>query len=196
MLLFSERRFQEGNKLLEQETKDPNEKSASWSWKLLKGYELAGCFDDCLELANEMCEKAKNSSPILHPFSIDAIITSLCRMWNYRKVKEYYALATQNHVKLELTTIDNMIRLWVKTNLWSTVLDGMRERAREENIELSHEEYALTFGLNCSELFLQWKAKTFFYRQAGLFFSKRLVMQNARFFVQDEDEIRTRWREM
>lgn len=195
MLLFSERRFQEGNRILEQETKDPNEKSASWSWKLLKGYELAGCFDDCLELANEMCEKAKNSSPILHPFSIDAIITSLCRMWNYRKVKEYYALATQNHVKLELTTIDNMIRLWVKTNLWSTVLDGMRERAREENIELSHEEYALYFGLNCSELFLQWKAKTFFYRQAGLFFSKRLVMQNARFFVQDEDEIRTRWRE-
>ena len=45
--------------------------------------------------------------------------------------------------------------------------------------------------MNCSELFLQWKAKTFFYRQAGLFFSKRLVIQNARFFVQDEDEIRT-----
>ena len=140
MLLYSERRFQEGNKLLEQEKQEQNEQSASLSWKLLKGYELAGYFDDCLELANEMCEKANSSLPILHPFSIDAIITSLCRMWNYQKVKEYYALATQNHVKIELTTIDNMIRLWVKTNLWSTVLDGMRQRAKEENIKLSHEE--------------------------------------------------------
>lgn len=191
MMLYSEKRFGEGNKMLAEEKLDQNMYSEqSLNWKLLKGYELAGCYSDCVELAKEMCEKVQSDMPILHSLSIDAIIASFCKLHNYKKVMEYYSLAQTNHVKVELSTVDTIIRLWVKSDLWKTAYDNMKERAREECIELSREEYLICVLIDVSDLFLQWKARSLFYRQAGVFFSYRLVLQNARFFVPDGNEIR------
>ena len=97
-------------------------------------------FNKCLELAESMCEKAKNNSPILHSMAMDSLIGSLCKLHHFKQVEEYYRMAVKNNLRIEETTFDKIIKLQLTNDIWKTIYEDEKEKARENGITLSPEE--------------------------------------------------------
>lgn len=141
MLFFSKRLVDEGMNVIRTNSYDVSGyRDVNQNWKLLKGLELANCFQQCIDLADSMCEKANGKAPILHGMCIDSIIGSYCRLKQFDKVEEYRALATKNNIRIEGSTYDKMIRVQITSDAWKTIYEDMKEKARELSIALSEEE--------------------------------------------------------
>lgn len=141
MMLFSKRLDDDAMKIIQSNCYDSSGyRDASQNWKLLKGLEIAGHYNKCLELAESMCEKAKNNSPILHSMAMDSLIGSLCKLHHFKQVEEYYRMAVKNNLRIEGTTFDKIIKLQLTNDIWKTIYEDEKEKARENGITLSPEE--------------------------------------------------------
>ena len=113
MLLFSKRLVDEGMNVIRTNSYDVSGyRDVNQNWKLLKGLELANCFQQCIDLADSMCEKANGKAPILHGMCIDSIIGSYCRLKQFDKVEEYRA--TEDSMRATLLTAQRMADSIVK----------------------------------------------------------------------------------
>lgn len=141
MMLFSKRLGEDAMKIIQSNCYDSSGyRDASQNWKLLKGLEIAGHYNKCLELADSMCEKAKSNSPILHSMAMDSLIGSLCKLQQFKQVEEYYRTAIKNNLRIEETTFDKIIKLQLTNDIWKTVYEDEKEKARENGLSLSPEE--------------------------------------------------------
>lgn len=141
MMLFSKRLFDDAMKIIQSNFYDSSGyRDVSQNWKLLKGLEIAGHYQQCLDLAESMCESAKSNNPIMHSMCVDSLIGSLCKLKQYKQVEEYYRMAIKNNIRIEETTFDKMIKLQLTNDIWKTVYEDEKEKAREYSIALSPEE--------------------------------------------------------
>ena len=140
MLLFSQKMISEGMSILQSHFLSPEEiNNPQFNWKFLKGLELSGSYDQCLQLAEKLCKKSKSENAILHPLALDAIISSHCHFHNFKQVMVYSELMRQRGIRMELSTLENIVNLLLTNQIWKNVYEDMNEKAREQNIELTTE---------------------------------------------------------
>lgn len=194
MLLFSKRLIDDGMNIIQSNHYDSNGfRDVGQNWKLLKGLELSGSYRKCLEFAELMCERAGNQSPLLHSLCVDSLIGSHCKLRQYKQADSYYKFALKNSLRIESHSFDKMIKLQFASEKWETVYSDMREKANEQNIPISQEEYVLfseCHELLCREWFLRWHARSYFFDRAVNYFVEKYRQSHSRFFFIDGNEIR------
>ena len=58
----------------------------------------------------------------------------------FKQVEEYYRTAIKNNLRIEETTFDKIIKLQLTNDIWKTVYEDEKEKARENGLSLSPEE--------------------------------------------------------
>lgn len=141
MLLFSQRMTEEGNRVLRSNHYENNAcRDASINWKLLKGLELAGNVQECLALADRIRTLTQNESSLSNPLCMDALVHCYCKQERFKDIELCFDRMQKESFKMEQSTYDCIMELYVSTARWKDVYEKMKEKAKEKKMELKEEE--------------------------------------------------------
>ena len=182
MMLFSEKMFDEGMRILEANNfKSSSSRESSLNWRLLKGFELSGNMKSCLEFAKDLAEQADSTAPLLHSLSIDALISASCKMKQPNEVIRFYHMAVDAGLHLETSSIDRLVKFLVNSDDWKSVYNQMLSKPRE----------AVDLHVAGRSLYLLWKARSYFYDGAVQLILERYFRKDGQFFYMEGKTIRS-----
>ena len=192
MLLFSQRLLDEGKQILSGNGYEKSAcKDSSVNWKLLKGLELAGKPHECLAFANHIRSLAHSENSISSSLCMDAIISCYCKEERFKDVLNWVRTMKRNSLKMEQSTYDSILTLYVSTDRWKTVYEKMKGRAQEKGLSLRDAEFYSVLCFTRSDKYLKWKAREYFFFRAADFFYDKMHSMKSRFFFIDGDSIRS-----
>ena len=141
MLLFSQHMTEEGNRVLRSNHYENSAcRDASINWKLLKGLELAGNVQECLALVDRIRTLTQNESSLSNPLCMDALVHCYCKQERFKDIELCFDRMQKESFKMEQSTYDCIMELYVSTARWKDVYEKMKEKAKEKKMELKEEE--------------------------------------------------------